>query len=47
MKLQDARTLTPSQLEDRRKQAVLLRKQGLTYAEIGVIVDVGRNKVSE
>jgi len=47
MKLQDARTLTAKQLEDRRKQAVLLRKKGQTYAEIATIVGVGRNTVSE
>ena len=47
MKLQDARSLSPEELGDRRKQAVILRKQGMTYAEIGKIVGVNRNTVSK
>ena len=47
MELQDARTLPAKQLEERRKQAVLLRQQGMKYADIGDIVGVNRNKVSE
>lgn len=47
MKLQDARTIPPEQLYERRKQAVMLRKKKHTYAEIGEIVGVNRNVVSE
>jgi len=47
MKLRDARNLTSSELEERRKQAVKLRRKGMTYAEIADVVGVNRNKVSE
>lgn len=47
MKLKDARCLTALELEERRKQAVKLRKKGMRFAEIADIVGVNRNKVSE
>ncbi len=47
MKLKDARTITPDQLYERRKQAVALFKKGMSRIEIAPIVGVGRNKVGE
>lgn len=47
MKLRDARTISARELEDRRKLAISLRKKGMKYSEIGEIVGVNRNKVSE
>lgn len=47
LKLKDARTLTPSELLDRRKQAILLHKKGETRKRIGEIVGVNRNAVGE
>jgi transposase len=47
MELRDARSLTPSELEERRKQAVKLRKIGMKFADIADIVGVNRNKASE
>ena len=47
MTLKDARTISPQELYDRRKQAVMLWKQGKKYAEIAPIVGVHRNKVGE
>ena len=48
MKLQDARTITAAELYDRRKQAIVLyKKVTMTQAEIGEVVGVNRNSVSE
>ena len=48
MKLQDARTISATELYDRRKQASLLYKQGnMTQIEIGEIVSVGRKVICE
>ena len=47
MKLKDARSLSPLELEERRKQAVKLRERGMKYSDISEIVGVNRNKVSE
>ena len=48
MKLQDARTISASELYDRRKQAILLYKKGnMTQIEIGEVVGVGRNVICE
>ena len=44
MKLQDARTISATELYDRRKQAILLYKKGnMTQIEIGEVIGVGRN----
>jgi len=47
MKLQDARTLSPDDLLDRRKQAILLFQQGKNRVEIAPLVGVHRNTVGE
>lgn len=47
MELRDARTLSPVELEDRRKLAVKLRKSGKTYAEVAAMLGVHRNAVSK
>jgi len=47
MDLKDARSLSPLELEERRKQAVKLREKGMNYSDISEIVGVNRNKVSE
>ena len=47
MKMRDARALSPKELEDRRKQAIKLRKTGMKYSDIGDIVGVNRNTVSK
>lgn len=47
MKLRDARTIPPEQLYERRKQAVELRKKGLSFIEIGKIVGVRRDVVGQ
>jgi len=47
MDLRDARTLSPAELEDRRKLAVKLRRSGKTYAQVAEIVGVHRNAVSK
>ena len=48
MKLQDARTISASELYDRRNQAILLYKKGnMTQIEIGEVVGVGRNVICE
>ena len=48
MKLQDARTISAAELYDRRKQAIVLyKKVTMTQAEIGEVVGVNRNSVSE
>ena len=48
MKLQDARTISASELYDRRKQAILLYQKGnMTQIEIGEVVGVGRNVICE
>ena len=48
MKLQDARTISATELYDRRKQAILLYKKGnMTQIEIGEVVGVGRNVICE
>ena len=47
MKLRDARSLSPDELEDRRKLAVKLREGGKTFAEVAAIVGVHRNAVSK
>ncbi|HYQ72919.1 MAG TPA: helix-turn-helix domain-containing protein, partial [Gammaproteobacteria bacterium] len=41
----DARKLPSSALEEKRRQAVRLRKKGLTRAEIGEIVGVHADTV--
>jgi transposase len=46
MEKQDARRLTPEAQEQLRKQAVRLRKHGLTYRKIAEIMGVNRNSVS-
>lgn len=43
MKLQDARTIPPKQLYERRKQCIALFKKGMTRTEIGKIVGVRRD----
>jgi len=45
MELMDARTLSPQQLYERRKQAVMLHKKGLFNTEIAPLVGVHRNVV--
>ena len=48
MKLQYARTISASELYDRRKHALLLYKKGnMTQIEIGEVVGVGRNVICE
>ena len=47
MDLQDARTIPPEQLFERRKQAVALFKKGMTRREIGKIVGVRRDVVGQ
>lgn len=42
----DARTLSPQSQEELRKQAIMLRKQGKTFVEIGEVVGVDRKAVS-
>ncbi|MCZ7555768.1 MAG: IS630 family transposase [Bacteroidia bacterium] len=46
MEKQDARTLSPEAQEQLRKQAIRLRKTGMTYTEISQIIDASRNSVS-
>ena len=46
MDIRDARTLSSSELEDRRKQAILLHKKGYAKNEIAEIVRVHRNTSS-
>jgi len=47
MKLRDARTLSPEALFERRKQAVLLFKQGMNRIAIAAVVGVHRTVVGE
>ena len=48
MKLEDARTISATELYDRRKQAILLYKKGnMTQIEIGEVVGIGRNVICE
>ena len=47
MELRDARSLTPSELEERRKQAVKLRKKGMSYTDIAEVVGVNRNTLHD
>ena len=48
MKLQYARTISASELYDRRKHALLLYQKGnMTQIEIGEVVGVGRNVICE
>lgn len=47
IKLRDARTLSPDELYERRKQAVALFKTGMTRLEIAPLVGVNRSKVGE
>jgi len=42
MKLKDARSLSPLELEERRKQAVKLRERGMKYSDISEIVGKGK-----
>ena len=46
-RLQEARTIPPEQLFERRKQAVALFKKGMLRKDIAPIVGVGRNKAGE
>jgi len=46
MKLRDARTIPPKELEDRRKLAIKLRKQGMKFSDISEVVGVNRNTIS-
>ena len=45
--MRDARSISPKELEDRRKQAVKLRERRMNYQEISEIVGVNRNTVSD
>jgi transposase len=47
MEMRDARSLSPKELEDRRKQAIKLREGGMKYSDITEIVGVNRNTVSD
>lgn len=47
MDLRDARTLSPEELYDRRKQAVKLHEKGMSRKDIAAIVGVHRNKAGE
>lgn len=47
MELKDARTIEPEELLERRKQAVLLHRQGLKMAAIAEVVGVHRNTVGQ
>jgi len=47
MNLQDARTIPPEQLFERRKQAITLFKKGMTRREIGEVVGVRRDVVGQ
>jgi len=47
MKFQDARTIPPEQLFERRKQAIALFKKGMTRVEIGEVVGVRRDVVGQ
>lgn len=47
MKFRDARTIPPEQLYERRKQAVALRKKGMSFLEISKIVGVRRDVVGQ
>jgi transposase len=47
MKLRDARTLSPDELLERRKQAVALHGKGMTRTEIAEVVGVHRNTVGQ
>lgn len=47
MKFRDARTIPPEQLYERRKQAVALRKKGMSFLEIAQIVGVRRDVVGQ
>ncbi|MDB4458310.1 winged helix-turn-helix domain-containing protein, partial [Akkermansiaceae bacterium] len=44
-KFRDSRTIPPEQLYERRKQAVALRKTGMSFLEIAQIVGVRRRDV--
>ena len=45
MEIKNARELSPAELYERRKQAVLLFKKGMSHQEIGDIVGAHRNTV--
>lgn len=45
--MRDARTINPESLYDRRKQAIMLYKQGMKRIDIAPIVGVHRNTVGE
>lgn len=45
--MRDARSLSPTELEERRKQAIKLRERGMKYSEITEIVGVNRNTISD
>lgn len=47
MKLKDARTITPAELEERRKQAVILHRQGQKIGDIATVAGVHRNTVGQ
>lgn len=47
MELKDARTISPEELLERRKQAVILHRQGMKLAPIARVVGVHRNTVGE
>lgn len=47
MKLKDARTLSPEELFERRKQAIALHRRGMKQAPIAQIVGVHRNTVGQ
>jgi len=47
MNFQDARTIPPEQLFERRKQSIALFKQGMTRVEISKIVGVRRDVVGQ
>ncbi len=47
MKLKNARQLGPSELYERRKQAVIMHKNGSKYVDIAPVVGANRNAVAE
>jgi len=47
MELKDARTISPDELLERRKQAVMLHKKGMKRVEIAEVVGVHRNTVGQ
>jgi len=47
MEKRDARSLSPKELEERRKKAIKLRESGMKYSDITEIVGVNRNTVSD